>query len=60
MALPTFAPMLASTQPPTAGADWAFEPKLDGWRALVYVDGAAPPRPRTEIAMLPNASEGRS
>jgi ATP-dependent DNA ligase len=33
IALPTFAPMLASTQPPAAGADWAFEPKLDGWRA---------------------------
>ena len=47
MALPTFAPMLASTQPPTAGADWAFEPKLDGWRALVYVDGAVTVRTRT-------------
>src|SRR5947209_7842885 len=47
MALPTFAPMLASTQPPTAGADWAFEPKLDGWRALAYVDGVVMVRTRT-------------
>src|SRR3954470_20240585 len=47
MALPTFAPMLASTQPPTAGAEWTFEPKLDGWRALVYVDGAVTVRTRT-------------
>jgi len=45
MALPTFAPMLASTQPPTAGA--AFEPKLDGSRALVYVDGAVTVRTPT-------------
>src|SRR5438477_9203611 len=47
MALRTFAPMLASTQPPTGGAEWAFEPKLDGWRALIYVDGAVTVRKRT-------------
>src|SRR5690242_3411881 len=47
MGLPTFAPMLASTLPPTGGADWAFEPKLDGWRALIYVDGAVTVRTRT-------------
>src|SRR5438105_8644731 len=47
MTLPTFAPMLASTLPPTSGGDWAFEPKLDGWRALVYVDGAVTVRTRT-------------
>jgi bifunctional non-homologous end joining protein LigD len=47
VALPTFAPMLASTQPPTAGADWAFEPKLDGWRALIYVDGGVAVRTRS-------------
>jgi bifunctional non-homologous end joining protein LigD len=47
MTLPTFAPMLASTQAPTAGADWAFEPKLDGWRALIYVDGSVTVRTRT-------------
>jgi len=39
--------MLASTRPPTVGADWTFEPKLDGWRALVYVDGAVTVRTRT-------------
>jgi bifunctional non-homologous end joining protein LigD len=39
--------MLASTRPPTVGADWAFETKLDGWRALVYVDGAVTVRTRT-------------
>src|SRR5204863_7350503 len=27
--------------------EWAFEPKLDGWRALVYVDGAVTVRTRT-------------
>jgi bifunctional non-homologous end joining protein LigD len=40
-------PMLASTQPPTTAADWAFEPKLDGWRALVYVDDKVTVRTRT-------------
>jgi hypothetical protein len=31
--------MLASTGSIAAPAsDWAFEPKLDGWRVLVYVD----------------------
>ena len=30
--------MLASTQPPKEAAESAFEPKLDGRRALVYVD----------------------
>jgi ATP-dependent DNA ligase len=48
MALPTFAPMLASTQPPTTGAEWAFEPKVDGWRALIYVDDAVTVRTRTD------------
>ncbi len=47
VALPTFAPMLASTKHPTIGADWVFEPKLDGWRALVYVDGTVKVRTRT-------------
>ena len=32
-----FAPMLASTGPLPARGTWSFEPKLDGWRALVYV-----------------------
>jgi ATP-dependent DNA ligase len=48
--LPSFSPMLASSGPVAAPAtDWAFEPKLDGWRVLVYVDsdpdGAHPQRP---------------
>ena len=34
VALPTFSPMVASTEPPKAAAEWAFEPMLDGWRAL--------------------------
>src|SRR5436190_4691363 len=38
--------MLASTLPPTAGAEWAFGPRLDGWRALIYVDGAVTVRTR--------------
>jgi len=47
MALPVFAPMLASTAPPREAAEWAFEPKLDGWRALVYVDGSVTVRTRS-------------
>jgi bifunctional non-homologous end joining protein LigD len=39
--------MLASTQPPKEGAEWAFEPKLDGWRALVYVDDGVRVRTRS-------------
>ena len=39
--------MLASTQPPKDAAEWVFEPKLDGWRALVYVDGSVTVRTRT-------------
>jgi hypothetical protein len=34
--------MLASSGPIAAPAeDWAFEPKLDGWRALLYGNPAA-------------------
>jgi ATP-dependent DNA ligase len=37
--LPWFDPMLAVRRPARVpDAAWAFEPKLDGWRALVYVD----------------------
>jgi bifunctional non-homologous end joining protein LigD len=39
--------MLATTRPPTVGADWAFEPELDRWWALVYVDGSVTVRTRT-------------
>jgi bifunctional non-homologous end joining protein LigD len=39
--MPSFSPMLASTGPIAAPAtDWAFEPKLDGWRVLLYFDAA--------------------
>lgn len=37
MELPRFEPMLATTQRPSRAGEWAIEPKLDGWRALVYV-----------------------
>jgi ATP-dependent DNA ligase len=38
--VPSFSPMLASSAPVAAPASrWAFEPKLDGWRVLVSVDG---------------------
>ena len=39
--------MLASTQPPSEAAEWAFEPKLDGWRALAYVDDGVTLRTRS-------------
>jgi bifunctional non-homologous end joining protein LigD len=40
--------MLAAHRPARiAPAEWAFEPKLDGWRALVYVDGGVCVRTRT-------------
>ena len=46
--LPVLEPMLASTGTIAAPVDdWAFEPKLDGWRALVYVDNAVTVRTRT-------------
>lgn len=45
--LPQMQPMLASTGPiPGSADDDAFEPKLDGWRALVYVDGTMAVRTR--------------
>ena len=32
--------MLASSGPiPGEASQWSFEPKLDGWRVLVYVEG---------------------
>jgi bifunctional non-homologous end joining protein LigD len=39
--------MLATMRPPTVAAEWVFEPKLDGWRALVYVDDEVTVRTRT-------------
>jgi ATP-dependent DNA ligase len=47
--MPRFSPMLASTGPMTGTMkDWAFEPKLDGGRALVYVDGSLMVRTRND------------
>ena len=40
--LPSHSPMLAATGSAIRGldrAEWRFEPKLDGWRALAYIDG---------------------
>ena len=63
-------PMLASTGPIAAPAtDWAFEPKLDGWRVLVYIDGRLTVRSRNghdittavpELEPMPERLGGRS
>lgn len=67
--LPTLSPMLAATGTMPRGAEWAFEPKLDGWRVLAYVDGSLDMRSRTgrpiaattpELAPLVTALQGRS
>ena len=47
MGLRVLSPMLATTRPPTEPAEWVFEPKLDGWRCLVYVDETVTVRTRT-------------
>jgi hypothetical protein len=37
-------PMLATSGPLPAGEErWSFEPKWDGFRAIVHTDGPAPP-----------------
>ena len=38
---PGFEPMLASAGGLLRGGEWALEPKLDGWRALVHVGPSA-------------------
>jgi bifunctional non-homologous end joining protein LigD len=68
--VPLFSPMLASSGPLAAPASaWAFEPKLDGWRVLVYIDGDLTMRTRNghnvtasvpELAPMVAALEGRS
>jgi bifunctional non-homologous end joining protein LigD len=68
--LPSFSPMLASSGPVAAPATaWAFEPKLDGWRVPVSVDGDLTVRTRNghnvaasvpELAPMVAALEGRS
>jgi bifunctional non-homologous end joining protein LigD len=46
--VPAFAPMLAtSASGRDLSAGWAFEPKLDGWRAVVTCDGIVSVRTRT-------------
>ena len=46
VSLPTIEPMPATSARPTEAHRWAVEPKLDGWRALVYVaDGSVRVRP---------------
>src|SRR5438128_1469308 len=68
--VPSFSPMLASSGPVAAPASaWAFEPKLDGWRVLVSVDGDLTVRTRhghnvttsaPELAPMVTALAGRS
>ncbi len=63
-------PMLAAPgREQVLGAGWRFEPKLDGWRALVTVDGKVTVRTRTgrdvmsvlpELAGLTNALTDRT
>src|SRR5438445_13049172 len=45
--LPSLSPMLASSGPMPDASRWAFEPKLDGWRVLVYIGGAVDIRTRS-------------
>src|SRR5437868_3350865 len=42
MAPPVYLPMLAATGAGQVRGEWAAEPKLDGWRAIVTVDPALP------------------
>jgi bifunctional non-homologous end joining protein LigD len=61
--------MLAASGVVPDGGDWAFEPKLDGWRVLTYADGSLDVRTRTgrsiaatipELAPLLTALQGRA
>jgi bifunctional non-homologous end joining protein LigD len=68
--VPRFSPMLASSGPVAAPATmWAFEPKLDGWRVLVSIDGNLTVRTRNghnvttsvpEITPMVGALEGHA
>jgi bifunctional non-homologous end joining protein LigD len=68
--VPSFSPMLAWSGPVAAPASaWAFEPKLDGWRVLVYIDGDLTVRTRNghnvtasvpELKPMVAALEGRA
>lgn len=57
MGLQVLQPMLASTPPPTEAAGWVFEAKLDGLRALVYVDGTVTVRTRTGRGITGNVPQ---
>ncbi len=61
MSVPTFRPMLAtpSRGHELGGSGWSLEPKLDGWRALVTVEGdrgAQPQRGRVVTSGVPELS----
>jgi bifunctional non-homologous end joining protein LigD len=68
--VPSFSPMLASSGPVAAPASgWAFEPKFDGWRVLVFIDGDLTVRTRNghnvtasvpELSSMVAALEGRA
>src|SRR5207245_5421766 len=68
--VPSFSPLLASSGPVAApGSAWAFEPKLDGWRVLVSVEGDLTVRTRhghnvtasvPELLPIVTALDGRS
>src|SRR4051794_17526705 len=47
MTLPRVEPMLATNVTPSAAAEWAVEPKLDGWRSMVYLDDGVTVRTRS-------------
>lgn len=59
MPLPVFEPMLATTgRLPDDPDRWAAEPKLDGWRALLYADsGRAAVLTRTGRNIAPTVAE---
>ena len=58
MGLRVLSPKLASTRPPTDAARWVLEPKLDGWRCLVYLDyGSVTIRTRTGRDITPNVPQ---
>jgi bifunctional non-homologous end joining protein LigD len=45
--LPIIEPMLATSSRPSEGHQWAVEPKVDGWRCLIYIDGGVRIRTRS-------------
>lgn len=55
--LPLLSPMLASSGPLPDSDRWTYEPKLDGWRVLAYVDGALDLRTRSGRPIAPAVPE---